>query len=343
MPRPRRSFSPDVISYSELDTLTTCEERWNRRFPEGDDAGSAIQLQRGTALHEISGTFWETGEVRTAAEVARTEELDIVLADDEELDRINWLGQRYAAFYSSWREDVKVVGTELEVEFDFPYFPIRFHCTIDQVWELHGDIVVREAKSMADWRRLELVEVTPQEGLYFYAAQQAGLEPSRIFFDAIKTYRWKPTKPTQKAMIEAEEARSAQAAQDLGDAGFAWNTDRWIAACPADDVKTESKRKRAWARDQVERHPGVDRPVDDSFEYRWLHRTPAQVDGALRWARGAIARRNDLLFPGDEWTTPLRNIGNECHGCAFADDCWEALSFPALADIIDISDYRAVD
>lgn len=345
MPRPRREFSPEVISYSELDTLTTCEERWNRRFPDGADAGSAIQLERGTSLHEITGSWWETGELRTAVEVAQTEDLGIVLADDEELDRIDWIARRYAEHYAEWRSDVKVIGTELEVSFDFPYFPIQFHCTIDQVWEFGGEVVVREAKTMADWRRLDLVEVTPQEGLYFYAAQQAGFHPERVFFDAIKTYRWKPQKPTQKRLIEeAERAYESALQADLGQ----WADEvgeQIILPWLKDDgpwatESTANKRRTAWARLMVEQHPGVDRPVEDSFEYRWLHRTPSQVEGALRWAQGAIARRNDLLFPGDEWTKPLRNIGTECHNCSFADDCWQALSFPALADVIDLDDYR---
>ena len=298
--RERRKFDKGVVSFSELDTLATCEQRWRYRFPLGYEQEPSSAMTRGTGLHEITGTWWETGEVRTAAEVSNTEQLNYT---DEEAELVDWIIARYIRHYANWRPRVKVLGTELE--FSAPNAlaeGITVVGHIDQVWEMDDLIIIREAKSMADWRRLDLVDVTTQESLYGWGARQLGIEWDSILFDAIRTYRWKPEKPTQKQILE-----------DLGTNPFA-----------------TKKAATEWARKEVERHPGVDRPDADSFEYRWLHRTTDQINSALLWSASVIDRRDALL----KTEMPIRNIGTSCQGCSFQEDCWSAMSFPTLSSQI---------
>lgn len=328
MPYERRDFDPEYTSYSELDTLATCEQRWWLRFPKGGDFKPTPAMQKGTMFHEMIGPWWETGELPDPVETYEANELDM---NEQFYDDTLWLVDRYVRVNADFRKKVKVVGTELELVQEFPYFPVKVVSHVDQLWELDGKLIAVERKTMRGWRRLDLIEYTTQESLYIWQLRAAGYDIDALVFDAANTYRWVPDKPTQQDMIDSvtESAMGPPWGPRVGEPD------------PEKPGKTLTlaAAKREWARAAVAAHPGIDRPDEDSFQRHWLDRTDEQIEQALRWAQTTMQRRSDLLQLAEHGSayTPIRNIGPSCNGCSVQEDCFAGLSF-AMEIELDLED-----
>jgi hypothetical protein len=313
-------------SYTELSVLADCEEKWKRRYtgPKVKNPPS-LALATGLLTHGGVNTVWTHGDFRTGLQEAiatmTTEWPDLpVLAEAVEL--ADWLLRRYVEVYADFARNIEVIEVEKRLQAKVPGSPFSIYGYVDRMVEINGKLWLVETKTMKDWSRLDLVDVDPQQTLYFWLAQQNGLEPHGILFDAIRTFRWALEKPTQKVLIEAELASSFSE-----DRLERWRTPEFEELFP--DL-TPAKRKLEWARAAVEAHPGVEtHAAHESFNQVWLDRTPAQIEMALKWARGLMRRRSALKHGA----TAARNIGPFCKSCFHKDDCFEDFAFPQQFEI----------
>jgi len=299
----RPPWSATRTSYSELDTLATCEQRWQYRYPLGTPSAPTDPMKFGTVMHSACAHWWVNHEWPTLEQVYLFEDLEPM---SEELEsKALWLFDRYARYYAPWIGHVEIIAHELELE--VPFHGLTLTCHIDAIWKV-GDLTwAVERKTMRDWRRMSLVHVSPQETMYLWMLRESGYEVHGAYFDAIKTYRWALEKPTQAALIE-----------EAGNEGRMFTT---------------KKAATEWARGAVERHPGIEKKdPSESFNGVWLQRTPQQLLDIELWMASIIDRRAQLL----EAATPIRNIGNECQSCSHQEQCFDSIGFPPLT--IELAD-----
>lgn len=309
-----------TTSYSELSTLADCEMKWLLRYggPEYVPSEPGVAMQKGTLVHTGVGALMKG---LPAVEIVRLmeDEAEKMGVDLQTYEDAGWLVDRYRRHYSGLMANVTVEHAEKELKAKLPGTSVTIRGFVDELWIIDGKRWLVERKTMADWRRMNLVTVDPQVTLYYWLAQQNGLEPYGIVFDGIRTYRWALEKPTQKALIEAELAKVNEPGPHPGYTA-PWNEYPWLEVDPS-----ESKRRTAWARDAVERHPGVEKHgPSESFEQLWIDRTPEQVEAALEWARTIISRRTAIK----RTKRAIRNIGPFCHTCSVKEDCFDGLAFP---------------
>lgn len=296
-------------SYSELSVLADCEKKWSYRYMgERVDTPPSEAMAKGTLIHGGVNGFWSAGDWGRGLEQA-WEELgsrydpamyEQALADAE------WILMRYEEVYRDLIGNAEVVYTEKRLQSKIPGTSFSLFGYVDRMVRIAGKLWLVETKTMKDWSRLDLITVDPQQTIYFDLASLTGYEPYGILFDAIRTYRWKPEKPTQKQLIEEAIANGTR---DLN--GFP------IAGLTA-------AGQRDWARAAVELHPGVERPAHESFQQLWIDRTPEQIESARGWATTIMKRRAQLKRGAD----PIRNIGPFCKTCPFQAQCFDELSFP---------------
>lgn len=316
MPWNPKSAKGNWISYSEARTLGHCEEQWRLQYREHEDREPSDKMLLGTLLHVGAAAFWQDVCVDAAVDrelyggedfVGR-EVPDWVGADAD------WLMDRYMLWYADMRSDVKAAHSELELTATLPGTKVKVMGHVDEMWEVDGKLWLVERKSYGSRDRLDLLPVDPQISAYCWLARENGLDVYGVVFDGIYTYHWKPEKPTQKQMIEDAD-------------GEPWLTDERYQDMPA------GKAKQAWARDAVEAHPGVDRPLSESFDLVYLDRTPEQMDEGANWLKAAVSRRNALR----RGATPMRNVGPLCKGCRAKDRCFAGLAFPRGDIELDLS------
>lgn len=270
---------PNSVSFSELNTLATCEERWFQNYVQRRQGEPTLKMRFGTVMHYLVGFWWQTGKLMPAHMAAHEEQVTLPEVGKQSLDDADWLLDRYVERYGEMRAVWEVVGTELELSAGLTLTAGSPRCvdvwgTPDQILRhrASGRLIVVERKTMADFRRMEIVDVTPQETLYVWLARENGYNVDAVFFDAIRNYRW------------------------------------------TRDV-----------------HPAA-----DSFDHAWLYRDDDQVEGALRWARALLRRRDTLYFGAVGVDDPIKNISQQtCAGCSYQDTCWESLSFPHDIEIED--------
>lgn len=199
----------DKTSFSELSTLARCEKQWEFKYllREKRDASNAMFL--GTLLHRMAGAWWEGEQWRVELWNAACEFMGVDLKDttatcpltDEGYRELlqaepwvtaKWVMERYEEHYASAQDRLKVVGAELYAEALMPGTKTLIGGYFDQlVMDEDGDFWLVERKSMKDWKRLDLVTVDPQLTLYAWLLREIGVPIKGIFFDAIRTYRWK--------------------------------------------------------------------------------------------------------------------------------------------------------
>ena len=331
-----------TVSYSELNTLSQCEEKWHQNYVNVRESVPSLPMKFGTVIHRLVEDWWagDPNVLGTAWSAARGEEVELEHEGKYTYDNADWLFRRYVEVYTQYREHGwkrhPEFGGEHSLTVPVPNFyhagftheDFKVRVTPDDVLlDPSGEVVLVERKTMADWGRIALLPVTPQETLQVWAARYTGIPVDVVAFDAIKTYRWAPIKPTQAEVIEAEQARVDA---DPCSPGPAWMdsalrlTDDWATLTPA-------KRKQAWARDQVARDPGHDgHPPEDSLQFVFVYRDQEQIDGAVDgWVIPLMRRRIDL-YSGEQ---RIKNIGRDCARCPYQDTCWESLAFPS--DVLD--------
>lgn len=299
------------ISFSEANTLANCEWKWDYVYRQGHDGDVSFAMLKGTAAHELAAKWWESGDVSSALSPETVDEIVRCqggMGVEAVLDWADWMMRRYAEYHEDLRNSMDVVEHELTLTAILPGTKIPVVGRIDGVYanKTTGELYAVERKTYGRRDRLDYLTVDPQVSLYYWVLQQNGYDITGVMYDGIYTYRWKPEKPTQKQLIE--DAKN----------GTLVDVDSPAADAPK-KVWTE------WAREQVERHPGAERPVADSFDVIWLDRTEGQVEQALLDLKGVVNRRAALRRKG---ARPIRNIGQQCNWCSARSACHEALAFP---------------
>lgn len=187
---PRHRF-PEEVSYSELSTLASCEEKWRRLYMEADlEAQPTTAMKLGTIMGELCDSWWLTGDW-----IGRYSEL--VIANEEEDTEpwvtARWLMDRYAQVYGDELERTTVVHSELELKaplYDAMGRTLVGH--VDQLWETPSGLWLVERKTMRDWRNVDyLVNYSVQPSLYMHLAQANDLLVKGVILDCLRTYRWK--------------------------------------------------------------------------------------------------------------------------------------------------------
>jgi PD-(D/E)XK nuclease superfamily protein len=65
------------------------------------------------------------------------------------------------------------------------------------------------------------------------------------------------------------------------------------------------------------------RPVEESFQRRWLDRSPDHIAEALADADAVLTRSRDLA----NGARPMRNVSRDCNWCPYREPCREELAF----------------
>lgn len=284
------------ISFTEASTLADCEEKWRRKYLlRQEDPGNRF-THLGTMVHTGIDLFWHGQQWLAITEAISGEALALG-ANDETWDDALWLVRRYIQRYAQERQSVTSYQSEVEVE--FPFHGVMVRARLDGLKVEDDRLWVVERKTMSRWDKIDYVQADPQVSLYWLAVKRGlHLEPFGIEYDAVYTHRWKPTKPTQKDLIEARSAR---------DVDF----EGWT-----------KKRQTEWARLEVAQHAGFERPAEDSFRRVYIDRTEEQEHLALEWLAAIIDRRRDL----DYGARHIKNVGpSSCRMCPFKVECLDGL------------------
>lgn len=290
---------PDVLGYSEANTLTSCERKWwyiNDQEPSSEDAEKSQALSKGTALHGLIAG-WETGD-EAAAYVRLNEMIEAGVLDSETAMETVWLFERYKRWYGDRR--LRIIANELPLIARIPgtrtWFSTRGADAIVQVPRSvdpeHAGLWHLERKTMKDWQRLIVLPVDQQVTTVLWLLREAGWEVRGTIFDAIRTYRFQDVVPTQ-AELKLDNLRQ------VGESASEYNA-----------------RIRCLQQDSAE-----EAPLEDSFRRVFLERTSDQIDGQLAELKAVAARWRQLRLGA----TPARNIDRSCGWCSFKDDCWRSL------------------
>lgn len=289
-------------SFSELSTLAECERKWAFRYRDGLSSPATKPMVKGTIVHEALAAWWSGADWAEAFwESVGAQE---VSPAEETIDDSLWLVSRYVRWYAADRPLWKVVANELELKAKLPRVGNVVLGYIDQIMEdvETGELWLVERKTMSDWQRLSYLSVDPQLTLYAWLVRENGWDVRGILFDAIRTYRWAPTKPTQRDLIETSNINFLT-----------------------------KKAATEWARLQVEIHPGVERDLADSFQWLTQDRTDDHIRAALEEAIGAVRRRLAIR----RGARPLRNLGRNCNNCFFKTECYSELAFTPQLIIVE--------
>jgi hypothetical protein len=227
-------------------------------------------------------------------------------ATREDVEHVEWLGQRYMDHYG-WEPpaDWDVLGTEIEVRVPVPGTDdLELHGFMDAAVKRPDGIWVVEDKSYGKRDRLEYVHVSLQETLMAGAFElQFELPVAGVIFNGVYTQRWKPTYPTQRELME--EGRT-----------------RVQAKAHIDMLK--------------QRGLGIDRPLADSFDRIETTRTPEMYEHAWRIVASAAQVRRDLR---ERRRVPIPNFGPACRWCDNKYACFgDMLGEEDYGDIVVVDD-----
>jgi len=185
---------PRNVSFSELATLATCEERWHRQYFKQDPSTGSPAMHFGSLIHAMIAHWWETGDVPNAWVIA--DEATNTLPDEgkHSLSDANWLVARWAEVYANERENVQLLGTEVELRANYTTswgaeYEIHGHADWIVYDPEHGD-VLGELKTSHDFRILNMGLIMPQTTLYTWLAEASGVNIDAIQLQVAKTYRW---------------------------------------------------------------------------------------------------------------------------------------------------------
>lgn len=305
----------NLTSHTELTALSQCEMKWHLRYREhlkGDDSDALIL---GRLIDRAAAAFWRGDDwVAALIEAVADDDVDTdkvdptlwdAVVDMEVPAKAFWLMQRYERTYTDDRKRITVVGQQLDLRAKIPGTQQVHQAIIDDIWQDDlGRLWMVERKTYGRNDRIEMVEVDPQLTNNLWVARANGYDCVGIVWDGIYTYRWKTEKPTL-TQLEAEI----------------------VAGDWAGGTKQEL---RVLAKQLQERHPGIDRPDEDSFSLLWLDRTDEHVRAAQADIRAGIARRNALR----RGAKPVRNLGPLCKGCGQKPECYARLAFPQDVELV---------
>lgn len=328
-PRPK-----NLSSHTELSTLSQCEMRWAFKYVEKLEFPASIQMELGSLVGRLTNWFWRQGDWRAAlaAEIAE-EGADVALIDLASLEEqpyadAFWLMERYERHYEHMLKDVRVIADEYDARANIPGTRQNHQAIIDNLWEIKNKLWMVERKTYGRTDSLDMVDVNPQLTNNLWVARTAlGADIEGIIYDGIYTYRWKAQKPTQKDIIEQRlELERTDAAVSI--AGVPITTEHGLHITKS-VTAMNGKQRTAWAREAVEKHPGVDRPDSESFTMLYLDRTEKHITAAQIEIRAQLKRRDALRRGAD----PMRNLTTWCNNCPAKSTCFERLAFPQDIEI----------
>lgn len=194
----KKMNSRPIMRTTEQNTLSMCEQKWWYRHVKGQEDPPSGPMTKGTLWHAFWDEWWTTpggfdnvdwGKVLGRIPDDRQDDVTEQIAGD-----VFWLAQRYDAWRPGGYEatDWRVVEQEIELEAKING-GVRLQGRLDDI-RLHvptGKLYVGECKTMADWRRLDILEVDPQLSNYVNLARRNGYDVAGVFYDAARTYRWK--------------------------------------------------------------------------------------------------------------------------------------------------------
>lgn len=253
---PRAFLGADSLSYSELNTLSKCENSWALSYTgerEKSAPGKAMQL--GTAIHAAWGAWW-TGNVATS-----------------ENELANLLMSRYERFYGADRHNgtIKMLAVEMPIAARLPGGP-WFFGFIDGLAQVTGmspypnGLYVAELKSMDNLGDMMFLVESTQTPLYVDALRKMGYPVLGSFIDGIRTSGAAPKIETQSAAYKRF--------RDVG--------------CSTADAKE-------LAADPEQRLTLGEPPLAESFARRFLLGENLDIPRALRQAARATKTRRELL------------------------------------------------
>lgn len=297
-----------MVSHTELSALAQCEMRWHLRYREGIKGDDSAALVLGRLLDRSAAAFWRDGDWASEMRLAVAEEGggDPDKVDLDRLDSIEgmevpakavWLMTRYGMQYGDEQASGAVASIGQQVDLKAKIGANTYQAIIDEIWDVDGELWMVERKSYSRRDRVAMVDVDPQLTNNLWVARVNGYDCVGIVFDGIYTYRWKREKPTQAQMMEEIQP---------------------------DHPGLTQKDLRAKAKEVIERHPGIDRPVHESFDRLWLDRTDDHIGAAQAEVKAVVSRRTSLR----RGAKPTRNIGPLCNSCGQKPVCWERLGFP---------------
>lgn len=314
-PRPK-----NLSSHTELSTLSQCEMRWAFKYVEKLEFPASIQMELGSLVGRLTNVFWRHEDWRQALAVELCEEdadvNSIVLAEVEEQPYADafWLMERYERHYEHMLKDVRVIADEFDARANIPGTRQNHQAIIDNLWEIKNKLWMVERKTYGRTDSLDMVDVNPQLTNNLWVARTAlGADIEGIIYDGIYTYRWKAQKPTQKDLIEQRVMHELEHPV--------------AGTTPFGEIP--KKLQTEWAREAVEKHPGVDRPDSESFTMLYLDRTEKHITAAQIEIRAQLKRRDALRRGAD----PMRNLTTWCNNCPAKSTCFERLAFPQDIEI----------
>jgi hypothetical protein len=234
------------------------------------------------------GVLSDSWTTDRAADGTQGEPVTVLLSDFEPelVTRAVWLRDRFIAVYgqqppSSWN----VIGAESYMEREFTWGTLVGRT--DGFVQIDGQLWLIEVKTYGSKPGpLAYCQVSPQLGCYSLLAEaKYGQRPYGILYQGIYTYQWKPKKPTQQQMIDER-------------------------GCSRDE-----------ARYLVAKHPGFERPPEESFQQEWPELGEDHLRTAERFLFEAVNRRRQLSTLG----AALPSIGQQCRNCGFRPRCWNDL------------------
>lgn len=312
----------ETINYSEFATLAQCETKWGYAYllEQEEDVEGKNGLWLGTLLHlgldrwtrDLGATLPEvwTDDINTGGKPGEMRTLRLSDFDSALVEHALWLLARYVSVYGSSRpESWNVISTEewLTGKFKIGSRTVRIVGRHDGLVEILGDLWLIERKSYGQKRRLDTIGIEPQPTIYYDLVEQNyGRRPVGLLYDGIFTYRYSPKPPTQGALIEAAIVAGEQG--------------KHIEGFPYNGTKSA---QRDWARPlTLDPSLATERPPEDSFERRWIDRTPQAIAVGEQFLGNAIRRRDRIKVIED--TIP--NVGKDCSWCGFRAECWSRLS-----------------
>lgn len=174
----REFLGQNSISYSEIATLSHCEQKWDLIYntPDREKYASSAAMELGSEMHRLLGIWWGHG---APLGWNKTED-----------PTAEWLMDRYDQYYME--QGAPLHMEQLEVPFAVKYLNKWVFGWWDGLVRDHetGELWIAEFKTMGNWSRLNQIPKDKQITLYIWAARRAGLDVKGVMFDAIRTYRW---------------------------------------------------------------------------------------------------------------------------------------------------------
>jgi len=308
----------ELINYSEFNTLTDCEQRWQYAYMLGEqEEGRRRGLHLGTLCH-LWHSRWMLGlgatlpsewtdDINTGGKPGEVRTLRLTDFEPELVERALWLAGRFMSHYgeappSSWN----VISTEEWLRRDFEWGTLVGRT--DGFVEIDGHLWLIEVKSYGSRPGpLAYAQVSPQLGCYSLLAEAwHGQIPYGILYQGIYTYQWKPTVPTQADLIGRAIAHQ-------------WRTPDGLS-----QIENLSKAdQKAWAKSQ-QSNPWwwTERDPSESFDQLEVELGVDHLVTAQRYLRAAVERRTLLAHSPD---SVLPSVGAHCRNCGFKDRCWNDL------------------